>query len=64
MIVFLVAQIVSRFGEDVHDVNATHPFIFLIADESKDTIIFTGKVTNPYADNATSETTDPLGTRM
>lgn len=59
-----VAQIVSRFGEDVHDVNATHPFIFLIADESKDTIIFTGKVTNPYADNATSETTDPLGTRF
>jgi serpin peptidase inhibitor clade A protein 3 len=41
------AQIVSRFGEDPHDVNATHPFIFLIADEYKDTIVFLGKIVNP-----------------
>lgn len=39
----------SRFGEDPHDVNATHPFIFLIADENKDTIVFLGKIINPSA---------------
>lgn len=46
---FTEVHIVSRFGEDIFNLDINRPFVFLIADEEKDAIIFTGKVLNPAA---------------
>lgn len=41
-------QIDFKFAEDHPiDLKINRPFIFVIADEAKDTIVFTGKVINP-----------------
>ncbi|XP_065200426.1 uncharacterized protein LOC135831674 isoform X2 [Planococcus citri] len=37
----------SRFGSDAQEINITHPFIFLIADEAQKNIVFIGKVIEP-----------------
>lgn len=45
----LVAEITDKFGgqEETVTMNVDRPFLFFIRDETVNTVVFVGKVTNP-----------------
>ncbi|XP_014254549.1 uncharacterized protein LOC106669534 isoform X2 [Cimex lectularius] len=41
------AELVSKFGEYITDVDASHPFLFFIEDEATRTVVFVGRISDP-----------------
>nr|ATU82781.1 secreted Serpin protein [Pristhesancus plagipennis] len=44
-----VVDLASKFGENTVEFKASHPFLFFIEDETTNTVVFVGKITDPSA---------------